>query len=358
MEGFNFDDIKKAFDDAKKKIGKVNIALIGKTGVGKSTLINAVFEENLAQTGIGRPVTQNCKEYTKDDAYFNLLDTKGFELENYTSILNQLKDIIQSRKTQDPATHIHLAWFCINSTGNRFEDAEIKFVNELGALIPVIVVLTQSINQSTVLHDRIVLEAPNVKQVVSVLAQDYEIEGLGVKKAYGLDRLVDVSFQAIPEAFRAAFAVAQKVSLQVKSKSAKSIIHGAATAAAAACAVPVPLADAAMLAPIQIGMLAGISRVMGLESAEGFFTTLVSAATGVLGATYAGRFVFTNIIKLIPGAGSAIGAAVGATTAAVITETMGNAYVATLCYLIENKIALSSENIAEAFKEFLKKKRV
>ena len=107
------DDIKKAFDDAKNKIGKVNIALIGKTGVGKSTLINAVFEENLAETGIGRPVTQNCKEYTKDDSSFNLLDTKGFELENYRSILDQLKGIIQSRKTQDPATHIHLAWFCI-----------------------------------------------------------------------------------------------------------------------------------------------------------------------------------------------------------------------------------------------------
>ena len=151
----NYEDIKKTFDDAKKKMGKVNIALIGKTGVGKSTLINAVFNEDLAETGIGRPVTQNCKEYTKEGTYFNLLDTKGFELENYTDILEQLKTIIQSRKTQDPDTHVHLAWFCINSTSNRIEDAEVKFINELGAIIPVIVVLTQSINPNKELYDRI-----------------------------------------------------------------------------------------------------------------------------------------------------------------------------------------------------------
>ena len=38
-----------------------NIIIAGKTGVGKSTLINAIFGEKLAATGIGAPVTQNMK---------------------------------------------------------------------------------------------------------------------------------------------------------------------------------------------------------------------------------------------------------------------------------------------------------
>ena len=358
MSDFSFDDVKKAFNDAKNNIGKVNIALIGKTGVGKSTLINAVFNENLAETGIGRPVTQNFKEYSKEGSYINLFDTKGFELERYKDILDQLKTLISSRKTQDPSTHIHLAWFCINSTSNRIEDAEISFINELGALIPVIVVLTQSINPNKELFERIEIEAPNVKQIIRVLAMDYEIEGMGVKAAYGLDNLVDVSFQVIPEAFQAAFAAAQKVSVELKATSAWRIIHTSSAAAAAACAVPVPLSDAAMLAPIQVGMLAGISHVMGLDTSEAFLSTLVSSAAGVIGATYAGRLIFTNILKMIPGLGSAAGAVVGATTAVAITEALGRAYVSALRLLIEKGVSLTPEVLAETFTKMLKKEKV
>ena len=35
----------------------VNIMLSGITGVGKSTLINAIFGEDLAETGVGAPLT-------------------------------------------------------------------------------------------------------------------------------------------------------------------------------------------------------------------------------------------------------------------------------------------------------------
>ena len=47
--------IEEAMNKALKEIGEVNILIAGKTGVGKSTLINAVFQGDYATVGQGRP---------------------------------------------------------------------------------------------------------------------------------------------------------------------------------------------------------------------------------------------------------------------------------------------------------------
>ena len=49
------------------KLPKLNIMILGKTGVGKSTLINSLFGENLAVTGFGRPVTQDIRKFETED---------------------------------------------------------------------------------------------------------------------------------------------------------------------------------------------------------------------------------------------------------------------------------------------------
>jgi len=41
----------KAINDKVRNLKTLNIIVAGKTGVGKSTLINGVFRENLAETG-------------------------------------------------------------------------------------------------------------------------------------------------------------------------------------------------------------------------------------------------------------------------------------------------------------------
>ncbi|MBQ5546673.1 MAG: 50S ribosome-binding GTPase, partial [Acetobacter sp.] len=46
-----------------KKKHRANIFILGKTGVGKSSLINTVFGQEVAKVGEGKPVTQEIQEY-------------------------------------------------------------------------------------------------------------------------------------------------------------------------------------------------------------------------------------------------------------------------------------------------------
>ena len=54
------DSFRTEYEKQNAALGRFNLAIFGKTGVGKSTLINAIFGEEVARTGIGEPVTQTA----------------------------------------------------------------------------------------------------------------------------------------------------------------------------------------------------------------------------------------------------------------------------------------------------------
>lgn len=353
-EGAKSLNFKKIIDEAIEKIGQVNIIIAGKTGVGKSTLVNAVFKGNLAETGVGKPVTQTMKEYSKEGETVHIFDTKGLELGNYRTIITELKSEIEKRKQLgDMKKQIHLAWFCIGNDGKRIEQAEIEFVSELSKEIPVVVVLTKTLDTDLEFYNYIKNECTTATNVFRVLALPYETP-IGTIPAFGLEALIEHTYEIVPDIAKMAFAASQKVNESITKKAVDKIIAVAASSAAAIGATPIPFSDAVLLAPVQIGMIASISKVMKIDADRAFLTTLVTSAAGVLGATITGRALVRGLIKLIPGAGSVIGGSISAVTASILTTGMGYAYYNAVRSAQTNG-EVSAQDLAEAFKQELKK---
>lgn len=94
-----------------------------------------------------------------------------------------------------------------------------------------------------------------------------------------------------------------------------AIIHTAAVTSAAAGAIPIPVADALPIGAVQITMIISLGKVFGHTIGK----STAEAIVGVSTASTVGRFTAAQLLKIVPG----IGSVVGAGTAAVLTETLG-----------------------------------
>jgi len=212
-------------ENFKNDMGKVNIIIAGKSGVGKSTLINSIFHENLVSVGTGMPITQGIKEYKKEGFPLSLIDTKGIELDNYEEIFEKLKEYILYRRNNiDEHLHVHIAWICISENSHRIENAEIELINMIGKYVPVIIVITKS-DSNDGLKEEIEKLNLNVKDIIRVMAKEKIYDDGYVRQPYNLDYLVRRTNELIPEAMQNAFIAAQKVLFSLNIEKAYKIIE-------------------------------------------------------------------------------------------------------------------------------------
>lgn len=356
----NFDLIRYFLDQYQKEVKelkKINILIAGKTGVGKSTLINAVFRENLAQTGVGVPVTQNLNKISKEGIPLVIYDTKGLELsqESQEEVRRAiLEEISKPERKNNPDELMHICWYCVNALSNRIEPYEIEWIRDLAGQMPLVLVLTQSLGDQYrelfyAIED---LNLP-ISALVPVLAKPYKLSQDLVLDPRGLQELVDRTLELVPEALQTSFINAQKVDNKRKLHRANKAVLGYTSSAFATGFTPVPVADAAILVPMQVAMIAHLTSIFGLPLDKALLSSIISAVIGTGGATFLGRTISSSLLKLIPGLGSTAGGAITGATAATITCALGYAYNKVL-YTYMDKIYRHDHFDKETFMTLLK----
>lgn len=325
------DSFKSEFERTSEQLGRFNLAVFGKTGVGKSTLINAIFGEEVARTGIGEPVTRGSHLYLDKRGRLGLIDTEGLEVgRDDKQLIGDLRKLIRTTRRLPLAEQVHVAWYCVRPMDRRFEDSEADFIRELDRLgVPTLVVLTQvpRDDQGRFHPDAIAMAHHIADMGLPIVGHPHMTNAARDRftgqPAHGLMELLRETFRTTPEAVHEALASAQTIDPQAKRSVAQRAVTAAAATAAGVAATPIPFADAAALVPIQLGMMARISHVFNIP----FDRAAMLAVASTSAATMGGRTAVTNLIKLLPGAGSITGGVIGAGVASAFTFAMGQAWI-------------------------------
>lgn len=348
----------------------LNVLIAGKTGAGKSTLINAVFGSEVAPTGSGEPVTQNMEQYriTND---FSIFDTKGLEMAAFDETISGIEEWLKKQKIKPVDEQIHIAWLCIPEGNRRIEEGEKELHKIFKKFnLPVITIITKAIqdaDEKGVKFSDIVKKELSInddKYFQRVRALEVEDDEGEIKKILGLikdnkgnDGLIEKTYALLPEGQKAAFARHQKYNEELRKKAearehARELINRYSIAAGGVAATPIPFSDFLLLLPTQLGMIAHVSNAYGLDMSADTAKKLATAFAGVAGAGFGIKLAVGSLLKIIPLGGSIAGGTINTTIATTTTKLMGHAY---LSYLddnfdeLENAISSISPDILKEY---------
>ncbi|MDO5553362.1 MAG: 50S ribosome-binding GTPase [Planctomycetia bacterium] len=310
------------YNEVKQKFvqKRPNILVCGYTGSGKSSLLQAILGDEIVpddKIGSGSPRTPGFDKYENNKIC--IWDSKGLNPgeteEEFTATTREFIRRQQSN-TEDLDNHIHLVWYTIQGSGGRVTDCDTNLIKNVFSPDNVIVVITKrDLMRPRQLDDLLdVLKQAGIPESRIIATCDKEGGSIGCRE------LVDLTHQMLPEAYKAAWISAQQVNLEMqlqavrdKRSLAKKIITTATATASGIGLIPIPLSDATLLLPTQMGMIAGLAALYEMDRAVlgNIVLPFVTQCAGIVTAT--------SLTKLIPGLGSLINAGVAGT----LTGAMG-----------------------------------
>ncbi len=283
-------NVEKMHEVIKKEKPIMNILLMGAIGVGKSSLINALFGQEVAKAGVGKSLTQHLEKYVDEEKGLILWDTKGIEAKDYQNTMESLKkEMEDSFKTLNEKKAIDVAYLCVKETSSRVEEREKELLSLTKEWnIPTIVVFTNTQEKA---GDAFVQESQKiineewgfsgfVRAYVRVNSVAFSFRGMEVP-IEGLKELVDETKKCLIDAKKNKqnhFLLIQKANIQARKQAmidkSKTIIHLASGAAGAAGLIPIPFSDVLAIAPIQAGMIYKMNDAFGVKMKDSVAASL------------------------------------------------------------------------------------
>jgi len=366
--------IKKNFNELRETIMESRapkLMVIGRRGAGKSSLINAIFEEKVASVGsvISETGISTWYPYKSDKGSIEILDTRGLgdrtkpESSNFQNALEEIKSSIDKSlpdvimflvKATEVDSHISID---IKNISNIKKHIKSNYSYD----IPVLVIITQvdqldpiriteppyddQIKQKNInLAINVIQKAfeddeIDLTQVFAISAYaEFEGQTISYSRYWQIEELTNFLLDSLPKS-----AQLQLVRLSkrkgAQKKVARTIIGSVASINSALAATPIPVADIIPITSAQIGMIISIGYIAGREisnkSAKEFLVALgVNVGTG-----FVMREAARALVKFaFPGAGNAISAGI----AFAGTWALGEAAIA---YFIDEKTIEETKNL-------------
>ena len=345
MSKFDYEkfDYEQAKEEVKNSIKKPNILLCGATGVGKSSLVNDIFDLDVEDVGAaavgtdGRPKTQGIHKFTKGDATVNLYDSEGYEVGNigteqkdrYYDVVISYIDKMRTEYPGEMEKHIHEVWYCVSAGNKRFYEIDKKIIETISnKKIPVMVLVTKvdqvDENELEQLKYQIRVEVPDNVHIYTYSATINKDEEI-YKKYVQRSEIIDWAIDNLDESLRLGLIPAVKGSLKEKrelilKKCVPTYTALAAAAVLGSSVVPVAFSDSIPLMAIQIKMAMSIFNAFKINANE---ENVISNMVGTSFVSYIGKTLASQIVSWIPGIGQVAKATVNTTVAASVTAVLG-----------------------------------
>ncbi|MGF6989973.1 uncharacterized protein (DUF697 family)/GTPase SAR1 family protein [Lachnospiraceae bacterium PM6-15] len=293
---------------------KGNVLVIGNSGAGKSTLINAVFGEERAQANWGITGTTGALNlYEGEKIPFRLIDTIGFE----PSFFKRQKAIQAVKKWSKDSTkegggdgQINAIWFCVEGTSRKLFPEAIKHLVSATSMwksVPIIVVITKSYSvPERTQNIQMVKEAfakqkrrGNLRYIIPVVAATYSLNETAYAPPEGITELIEATNAVLPEGLQAAESDMYSFVLARKRSLAHGVVAAATASGTAVGAIPIPVADGLILAPLEVGVINAVAKIYGIgqdDKSKIFFDAIKEVGTVSVAAKTA-----ISALKAIPG---------------------------------------------------------
>ncbi len=368
-----------------------NMFLVGRSGHGKSSLINALANRQVAVTGDVKPTTAEARPYLivfpESHAAWNIIDSRGlFETIDMSGKSDSSPDkdlpLEQAKKditmyNPDVIMHVIAAPELRNLRHDIevFREIQNTLRRELGSVPPTIMVLTKvdvlgnprdwppekSQHKAGLIYEALRYAAENIialpyqfvdpdNPIKGILFKD-SVEYIGVipvcallDEKWNIETLSELIGEVLPRSALLDFFQAQKRKALLK-KLSTSLIKRFSTIAMGIGAIPIPVSDIFLLTPLQAIMIAIIGGLSCRRTDSKTVAEFMTAAGINTAAAVGLRALARQLVKLVPFFGEAISAGIAYSG----TYAIGKAAEA---YFFEGEVKKPEEFQKEAQEEY------